>query len=76
MVKTKLQPAHLFIELVQGVGGPSLVIGDGNSGHRIAGEKPWAGGRTIYQFQVSMGTLRGILDEYAEKLLGDPDDNV
>ena len=30
---------------------------------RIAGAKPWGGGKTIYQFQVSTAKVRKLADE-------------
>jgi hypothetical protein len=45
------------IEVVNGPEGPSLYIGDDSSGHRLAGAKPWGGGRTVFKFDVAIGEL-------------------
>lgn len=55
----------VFIEVVSGVEGPSLYVGNKNSGYRISGPKPWGGGRTLHQFRVNADELRKQLDEYA-----------
>lgn len=43
------------VDMVSGVEGPCLCIGDPDSGvgTRVAGPKPWGGGRTVQRFQVS-----------------------
>lgn len=46
----KYQP--VIIDIVNGVEGPSLYIGDEDSGHRLAGPKPWGGGSTVFSFKV------------------------
>lgn len=45
------------IEVVNGPEGPSLYIGDESSGHRLAGPKPWGGGRTVFKFDVAIAEL-------------------
>lgn len=60
----KPKEGHVFIEVVKGVEGPSLYIGDDNSGHRIAGNKPWGGGQTIHKFSVNVEELIRVAKEY------------
>lgn len=45
------------IEVVEGVGGPSLYVGDESISHRLAGPKPWGGGRTVFKFEVAIAEL-------------------
>lgn len=45
------------IEVVSGCEGPSLSIGDDRTGHRLAGPKPWGGGRAIHSFDVDVDEL-------------------
>lgn len=54
---TELKPGTVLIEIVSGVEGPSLYIGDNNRGHRLAGPKPWGGGKTIHRFVVKVDEL-------------------
>lgn len=44
-------------EVISGREGPSLYIGDGTIGHRLAGNKPWGGGRTLHTFKVDIAGL-------------------
>jgi len=52
-----LKPGTCLIEVVAGVEGPSLSIGDESGGYRLAGPKPWGGGRTIHRFVVNIDEL-------------------
>ncbi len=45
------------IEVVSGQEGPSLYIGDGGISHRLSGNKPWAGGKTLHLFTVDIAEL-------------------
>lgn len=63
----KLKPGHVFIEVVSGVEGPSLYVSNETGGHRLAGPKPWGGGRTIHQFQVSLAELMKEAPTYAKR---------
>jgi hypothetical protein len=47
-----------IFEVVAGVEGPSLYVGDEGGGHRLAGPKPWGGGRTTHKFIVNIAELR------------------
>lgn len=62
-----LKPGHVFIEVVSGVEGPSLYVGNETGGHRLAGPKPWGGGRTIHQFQVKLTELLKEAPGFASK---------
>lgn len=53
-----MKKGQAIIEVVNGVEGPSLYIGDENSGHRLAGPKPWGGGRTVFKFVVDVAELQ------------------
>ena len=59
-----------MIEVVNGPEGPSLYIGYESSGHRLAGPKPWGGGRTVFKFDVAIAELireaKAIAEEPAE----------
>lgn len=59
---SELKPGHVLIEVVSGPEGPCLCIGDGDTGFRLAGPKPWGGGRTIHRFQVRVDELRRELE--------------
>ena len=52
-----MKKGKVFIEVVGGVEGPSLYIGDEDGGHRLAGPKPWGGGQTIHKFTVDVDEL-------------------
>lgn len=46
-----------IVEVVNGAEGPSLYIGNEDGGYRLAGPKPWGGGRTIHRFTVKLSEL-------------------
>ena len=48
----------ILIEVVAGREGHSLSIGDDSGGYRLAGPKPWGGGRVIHRFEVDPDELR------------------
>jgi hypothetical protein len=52
-----MKPGECLIEVVSGVEGPSLYISDSDGGHRLAGPKPWGGGKTIHRFKVDIDEL-------------------
>lgn len=60
----KLKHGHVLIEVVGGVEGPSIYVGDYSTGERVAGPKPWGGGRTLHSFQVKAEDLRRLADQY------------
>ena len=53
-----MKKGQAIIEVVNGVEGPSLYIGDEGSGHRLAGPKPWGGGKTVHKFIVDIAELQ------------------
>ena len=53
------------IEVVAGAEGPSLSVSDGDLGYRLAGPKPWGGGRIIQAFDVSLDELIAKAKEHA-----------
>ena len=55
-----------LIEVISGCEGPCLSIGNENGGRRIAGPKPWGGGRTIHSFEVSVEEIKEALKPYEE----------
>lgn len=57
----------VIIEVVDGVQGRSLYIGDENSGHRLAGPKPWGGGEVIHSFEVDADELMDELKSLIER---------
>jgi hypothetical protein len=57
-----MKKGTVIFEVVAGVEGPSFYIGDDYSGHRLAGPKPWGGGRTLHKFIVNIAELREELD--------------
>ncbi|WP_157642471.1 hypothetical protein [Burkholderia ubonensis] len=60
----QLKQGHVWFEVVAGCEGPSLSIGNDDTGYRLAGPKPWGGGRTIHRFSVSIDELRRELNNY------------
>lgn len=58
---------YVFVELVSGREGPCLVIGNHESGERVAGPKPWGGGTTAHRFQVRAEDLIRLAKEYGGK---------
>ncbi len=66
-MSTDIKLGHVLIEVISGVEGPSLYISDGSIGERVAGPKPWGGGRTIHSFQVKAADLRRLADAYEDQ---------
>lgn len=52
----------ILVEVVKGVSGFALYIGTKDSGYRLAGPKPWGGGKTVHSFEVDTDELRKELD--------------
>lgn len=70
MSKKEVAPpkeGFVFVELVAGREGPCLVIGNHESGERVAGPKPWGGGTTVNRFQVWAEDLVRLAGEYGTK---------
>lgn len=59
----KLDKGFLFIELIDGVEGQCLSIGDGKTGTRVAGSKPWGGGEIINRWRVNGKSLIKEIEE-------------
>lgn len=57
MSKAQLPEGHVWLEVMSGVEGPSLYVGDDGSGHRLAGPKPWGGGSVQHRFAVNIEEL-------------------
>lgn len=55
---------HVFIDIVEGVEGPCVCIGDNSTGVRVAGPKPWGGGRTSRRFTASLENLKAAIEGY------------
>jgi len=56
-MSTDLSDGYVWIEVISGVEGPSLYVCNENMGHRLAGPKPWGGGRVIHRFKVRVSEL-------------------
>ena len=56
----------VFIDICEGVEGPSVYIGDNDTGSRVAGPKPWGGGTTSRRFTAKVADLRAALEGYDE----------
>ncbi len=66
-----------IFQVINGIEGPSLYVGDENSGHRLAGPKPWGGGKTAHKFIVHIAELRRELDSLDEpKMWINPNDKT
>ena len=57
--KSTKPPRTVEVLIVSGVVGPSVSI----NGRRVAGSKPWGGGKIILQRQVSVKELREALKQ-------------
>lgn len=51
--------SETIIEVVSGVAGPSLYVND----YRIAGEKPWGGGRTTHSWKFMKSRVPGLIKD-------------
>jgi len=47
----------VLISVIAGVEGNSLSVGNKTGGTRLAGNKPWGGGRIIHSFEVDVEEL-------------------
>lgn len=54
----------VLVEVVAGGGGVCLVVGGDNSGTRVAGPKPWGGGRTVHRFKCDAADLLNAVHPY------------
>lgn len=63
-MKNESKSVFVDVEVVSGVEGPSLYVGDGSTGERVAGPKPWGGGRTTHKFRVRAEDLIRLAKQY------------
>lgn len=55
---TKCPRGYVDFEIIEGVEGACLSITHGNGvGHRLAGPKPWGGGKVSRRFRVNIDEL-------------------
>lgn len=52
----------ILFEVVEGVEGHCLYMGDESGGHRLAGPKPWGGGEVVNLFEVDVTELKRELE--------------
>lgn len=52
----------VFIDIVEGVEGPSVSIGDNHTGYRVAGPKPWGGGKTLRRFTATLEDIKRAIE--------------
>ncbi|MCA7086094.1 hypothetical protein K7G19_21110 [Cupriavidus sp. DB3] len=60
----ELKPGHVWFEVMNGPEGPSLYIGDDDSGYRLAGPKPMSA-RPVFRFMVDIAALEREARAYA-----------
>lgn len=53
---------YVFIDIVEGCEGPSVSIGDNNTGYRVAGPKPWGGGTTSRRFTAKLDDIKRAIE--------------
>lgn len=56
----------VFIDICEGVEGPSVYIGDCDTGYRVAGPKPWGGGTTSRRFTAKVEDLKRAIESYGK----------
>lgn len=54
----------VFIDICEGVEGPSVSIGDNNTALRVAGPKPWGGGTRSRRFTAKLDDLKRAIESY------------
>jgi hypothetical protein len=52
-----MNEATVKFEVISGPEGPCLAVFRGSVGERIAGPKPWGGGKTIHSFSVPIADV-------------------
>lgn len=52
--KIAINDREVFIELCAGAEGPCIIL----NGRRIAGPKPWGGGRIVNRFRTTIGDIK------------------
>lgn len=64
MKNPTVKPGRMLVEVISGAEGACLSFGDGTLGERVAGPKPWGGGRTIHRFKVCAADFVRLAREY------------
>lgn len=54
---------HIFLDIVSGVGGGCICLGDETGGRRIAGPKPWGGGTITHRHEISISDVESVIKE-------------
>lgn len=55
---------YVFLDIVDGVEGQSISIGDESTSLRVGGPKPWGGGRIMKRFNVRKSDLIRAVTDY------------
>lgn len=58
---------YVFIDICEGVEGPSVSIGDEATSLRVGGPKQWGGGTTSRRFTARISDLREALEAYGKQ---------
>jgi len=58
---------HIFLDIVSGVEGGCICLGDETGGRRVAGTKPWGGGTITRRHQISITDLQAVIREVKER---------
>lgn len=56
---------RIIVEVVNGVEGPCLTIGNYTSGQRVCGPKPWGGGKITHTFECDAEEISEVIEHYA-----------
>lgn len=60
------KPGHVYIDVTRGVEGPCLCIGNHVGGKRVAGPKPWGGGKITHLFEVEISDILNAINAIKE----------
>ena len=55
----------VYINVIGGPEGPCVDVGNDSGGFRLAGPKPWGGGRVLHRFEVDLDELIEKAGEFA-----------
>lgn len=66
MASDQPKAKKVLVDVTSGVEGPCLCVGDGSTGRRVAGPKPWGGGSVVYQFWVDPEELIAAIRMYSD----------
>lgn len=58
---------HVFLDIVSGVEGGCVCLGDETGGRRVAGPKPWGGGAITRRHQISIADLQAAISEVQKR---------